>query len=107
MAHGHYEERSIHAPELRQEFERERILASDWYRQRLEAKRRADLTLWQRHIRTLQNYCAKQSHADVVQRLNLENRLQECRQRLQFCNSEAYLERIQGTLGVDPYLVRP
>ena len=89
---------------LAKEFERERVLASDWYRERLEAKRRADQTLWQRHIKYLQNYCAKQSHTDVVERLKLLQRLKECRERLQFCDSNAYLERIQGTLGVDPKL---
>ena len=105
MAHGHFENQSIDAPELRREFERERILASDWYRERLEAKRLADQALWQRHIKYLQNYFAKQSHADVAARLKLDQRLQECRERLKFCNSDAYLERIQGTLGVDPRLV--
>jgi hypothetical protein len=104
MAHGHFENRTIDARELRQEFERERVLASDWYRERLKAKRQADQVLWQRHIKYLQNYCAKKSHGDVVERLKLPQRLKECRERLQFCDSEAYLERIQGTLGVDPKL---
>lgn len=105
MAHGHYENRSIEEPDLRREFERERVLASDWYHARLEAKRTADQTLWQRHIKNLQNYCAKASHVEVAARLKLELRLQEARERLSFCNSDAYLKRIQGTLGVDPKLV--
>lgn len=106
MAHGHFDNQSIDALELRQEFERERILASAWYRERLETKRRSDQRLWQRHIKYLENYRAKQSHADVIARLKLEQRLKECRQRLEFCNSDAYLQRIQGTLGVDPALCK-
>lgn len=105
MAHGHFEKRSIDDPELRREFERDRILASVWYRERLEAKRTADQTLWQRHIKYLQNYCAKTSHVDVAARLKLKLRLQEAQERLSFCNSDAYLKRIEGTLGVDPKLV--
>ncbi len=106
MAEGNYQGKSIESPELRNEFDRELILASDWYRARLEAKRSADKALWQRHIKYLQNYVTRDSHSDVIARLQLEQRLKEARERLTFCNSEAYLQRIQGTLGVDPNLVR-
>jgi hypothetical protein len=105
MAHGNFEQRTIDDPQLRREFDRQRILASSWYRQRLETKRAADQRLWQRHVDYLSGYCQRTSHADVTARLKLDQRLQEARERLAFCQTEAYFERIEGTLGVDPALL--
>src|SRR5690606_2612900 len=39
MAHGHYEGRGIHDPEIRGLFDRDAVLSSDWYRERLVAKK--------------------------------------------------------------------
>src|SRR5439155_3854573 len=38
MATGSYEQKDAHDPRFRAMFERERLLASDWYRARLERK---------------------------------------------------------------------
>lgn len=106
MAHGHFENRSINDAELRAQFDRERVLASDWYASRLEAKREADTRLWRRHVKYLSNYCARSTHADVVARLGLNERMLLARQRIAYCGSEEYLARIHGTLGVDPGLIQ-
>lgn len=107
MAHGHWNGKSIRDPEVRALFTCESMLSSDWYRARLKAKRNADIQLWQRHLKYLTRYCAKTTHADVVKRMDLQQRIQQATDRLAYFNTDAYLQRIEGTLGTDPALTEP
>ena len=106
MVDGHYQGQQLDAPQLRHQFTRESLLISAWYRARLNAKRTADIQLWQRHRRYLKHYCTKATHQEVVQRLNLKARIEQANQRLEFFKTDDYLARIEGTLGTDPALIR-
>lgn len=106
MVHNEWNGHSLESPEVRNLFTREALLSSDWYRQRLDAKRRADIKLWQRHRKYLKQYCTKATHADVVRRMDLEARIQQANERLAFFETDEYLKRIAGTLGTDPALVK-
>ncbi|GIW98093.1 MAG: hypothetical protein KatS3mg111_1426 [Pirellulaceae bacterium] len=105
MAHGHWHGKGLDDAEVRQLFSREAMLSSAWYRERLEAKRRADVQLWQRHFRCLRDVCRDPLQADLVQRLGLKQLLDETQRRLEFLQSPAYMDRIEGTIGADPALV--
>jgi hypothetical protein len=78
------------------------MLQSDWYKARLRTKQQVDRRLWQHHVEYLTEYCARTTHKTVIERLNLHERLQQARERLEYCQSDAYIERIKETLGVDP-----
>lgn len=106
MAHGNWNGKTLQDPEVRQLFTRESMLNSDWYRQRLDAKRKVDMQLWERHRKYLKKYCTLATHADVVERMSLRDRLTEAEERLAYLNTQEYVERIQGTLGTDPALVK-
>ncbi|MCA9133585.1 MAG: hypothetical protein KDA45_10540, partial [Planctomycetales bacterium] len=106
MVDGQWQGMTLDNAQLRQQFTRSSLLASDWYRDRLDAKRRADIQLWQRHRRYLKQYCTKATHADVVRRMDLEARIKQASERLEFFKTDEYLKRIEGTLGTDPALVR-
>ncbi len=106
MAGGKGDTRSLDDPEVRAMFTRESMLASAWYRERLDAKRRADIRLWERHEEYLKHYCNKATHQVVTARMGLEARIKQAQERLEFFKTEEYLERIQGTLGTDPALVK-
>ncbi|MEZ6078225.1 MAG: hypothetical protein R3C56_21880 [Pirellulaceae bacterium] len=106
MVDGHYQGEQLDAPKLRQQFTRESLLGSTWYRARLNAKRSADIQLWQRHRRYLKQFCTKATHQEVVQRLDLQARIEQANQRLEFFKTDEYLARIEGTLGTDPALIR-
>lgn len=104
MAHGHWNGKSIKDADVRAMFTRESMLASDWYRARLRTKRNVDIALWQRHLTYLQRYCSHATHAEVVQRMHLVDRIRQAEDRLAFFNTDVYLQRMQGTLGTDPAL---
>ena len=50
MAHGDYEGMTASSSELRQMFDRDTIISSDWYQDRLAASHQVQRTLWERHV---------------------------------------------------------
>ena len=86
MAHGHHEGRGITDPAVRQMFTRDAVLASQWYRERLEVKQARDVALWTRHV-------AATGSA-------------EARAGLERVSNPAYLDRLVGTIGADPFALQ-
>lgn len=105
MAGGRGEARPLDDPEVRVMFTRESMFASAWYRERLDAKRRADVRLWGRHEQYLKQFCGKSNHHQVSIRMGLEARIKLAQDRQEFFKTEEYLQRLHGTLGADPSLV--
>jgi hypothetical protein len=97
MACGSYEGKGISDPGIRDMFTRESLLASNWYRERLQAKQSRDIALWQRHLKALEEVVYPDG-------LNLEERLAAARTQLARVSSGAYLEKLVGTIGADPAL---
>ena len=95
MAHGLYEGMGMDAPEIRELFTRERMLQSDWYRERLETKQRRDVALWTRHVAALE--------AAGLAGALLRDRLEEARLQLARVSAPAYLHELAGTIGADPF----
>lgn len=102
MATGKYAGMDVHHPDLRAMFTRESLLASDWYRERLEIKQQRDIVLWKRHTASLQQYLDDENYTDEVERLGIRDRLQTALLKLQEAESGKYLEGLVGTLGADP-----
>ncbi|MGZ8921412.1 MAG: hypothetical protein ACXW3L_10530, partial [Limisphaerales bacterium] len=106
MARGSFEGRDLAHPEIRRMFTREHLLKSDWYRQRLEAKQRVDIALWQRHLDHLQNFQLRGHHTDEEYHLIVDDRLMDARAHLRRVSSPTYLEDLIGALGAEPALVK-
>ena len=102
MAHGEYEGKDAHHPDIRALFTREALLASDWYRERLAVKQRRDVTLWERHTRSLAEFLARAGHRDEAKRLGIAERLEHARDELERVRAPEYLAALVGTIGADP-----
>lgn len=102
MANGEYEGKNVRHPEIRAMFTRDYLLASDWYRERLEVKQQRDAALWQRHVSSLENFLNKISHIEQARQMDIEGRLQRAREKLTTVTSPAYLKALEGTIGADP-----
>jgi hypothetical protein len=102
MATGKYAGMDAHHPEFRAMFTRESLLASDWYKERLEIKQQRDSALWRRHTASLQKFLDDTIFADEAARLGIRDRLQRARARLEEVESPDYLQQLVGTLGADP-----
>jgi hypothetical protein len=106
MAHGSFEGRDLSHPEIRRMFSREHLLASDWYRARLEAKQKVDIALWKRHVDSLQSFRQRGHHGDEEFHIILGDRLMDARAHLSRVSSHTHLEELIGALGAEPALVQ-
>ena len=102
MAHGHFEGKDAHHPEIRALFTREALLASDWYHERLAIKQQRDVALWERHTRSLTEFLARAGHRDEAKRLGIAERLEHARGELERVSAREYLTALVGTIGADP-----
>ncbi|MBA2481274.1 MAG: hypothetical protein H0V44_11480, partial [Planctomycetes bacterium] len=102
MARGDWQGRGLDHPELRLLFTREHLLASSWYRQRLEVQQARDVALWRRHVADLEAFIARPSHGDEAVRLGLADRLAQARAMLATVSAPEHVVRLQGTIGADP-----
>jgi hypothetical protein len=94
------------APEFRALFTRESVLASDWYRARLAAQQRRDAHLADTHVRYLENFLARANYADVAAQLRIREKLTALQSAAQATRQPDYLQKLVGTIGLDPALVR-
>jgi hypothetical protein len=107
MAHGSYQGSGVDAPQLRAMFQRETMLASDWYQERLATKQERDRALWRRHAAALERFRAGSGRLARcglgLDERELEERLDLVRRELERVSSPAYLRELRGTIGADPF----
>ena len=102
MRDGTWEGRGAGDPVFRALFTRESLLASDWYRARLEAQRIVDTHLAETQVRYLEKFLARPNYADVATRLNIRDRLAGATAAAQAARAPDYLEKLAGTIGAEP-----
>ncbi|HLH53181.1 MAG TPA: hypothetical protein VKY92_06150 [Verrucomicrobiae bacterium] len=102
MANDQFEGKDLDAPEIRQLFTAKSLLASDWYRARLQERQKVERELWARHIRYLEKFLKRKTHVDEAQRLGINERLEKAIQMARQVESPAYLETLAGTIGTQP-----
>lgn len=91
MRDGHYEGHALDSAEIRKLFEPQTILASDWYRARLESKQGQDVAHWKRLADYLNSY---------EPGLNgLEGLRSYVEAQLAGAEDSEYLTRLEGSLG--------
>jgi phosphoenolpyruvate carboxykinase (diphosphate) len=105
MREGQWEGRGADNPAFRTLFDRAHLLASDWYRARLEAQQVRDVRHWEKRGRYLEKFLARENYADVAEQLNIRERLARTRAAASDARKADYVTRLTGTLGVDPALI--
>ena len=101
MAHGHWNGKDASAPEVRDLFDRDAVLASDWYRARLDRYRDLQKALYERHRHALKAFLASSPHGEEAQRLDLASALAEVEAHLKVLGTKEYRAGLVGTLGAD------
>jgi hypothetical protein len=103
MAHGSYEGMGLDDPRFRKLFDRETVLASDWYKERLRVKQERDMALWHRHVAALEKFQQGGTVASAACDFDVAERLREAHAQLSRVTSPAYLRELRGTIGADPF----
>jgi hypothetical protein len=103
MARGAYEGHDATHPDIRALFDRDRMLASEWYKERLRVKQERDTALWSRHGISLEAFRAS---GIPTGSLDIDGRAALVQQQLRRVTSPAYLEELSGTIGADPFALQ-
>ncbi|GGL43374.1 hypothetical protein H9L10_07420 [Phycicoccus endophyticus] len=93
---------TLQSPELRSQFTRESVLASDWYAERLDAKRSYDIDHYERSVADLERFLAGDTNADTADRLHVQRRLQDVTAELARVSAPGYAAELVGTVGRQP-----
>jgi hypothetical protein len=102
MRDGSFQGRGADDPGLRALFTRDALLASDWYRARLEAQRAIDAHHWDSRVRYLEKFLSLANYADVAGRMDIRGRLERAVAAARAARAPDSLERLKGTLGAEP-----
>ena len=94
----------LDSPEFRALFERENILASDWYNARLDAKVARDRKHADKAHAALEKFINTPGNEGVVERISARERLAEVEAAQAHYASDAYRASLVGTLGLQPEL---
>jgi hypothetical protein len=103
MAYGEYNGKGIEAPEIREMFTLENVLTSDWYHERLVNKQLGDVTLWQNHLKYLQNYLNKWLNLEPKETQKIRERIELTEKNIKKFQSADYLKSLKGCIGLDSY----
>ncbi len=102
MATGEFEGKSIHDKEVRELFDRENMLSSEWYRDRVLNKQLKDIELWQRHVDYIKGFIERGTNLDDQAKAELKKKLNEAETNLKHVKSTKYLKNLEGSIGLDP-----
>lgn len=102
MIHGEFEGKNRHHPEIRKMFERDAVLKSDWYKERLLIKQQRDTDLWSKNVEYLSQLMEKESFEEAAINLDVPAKLKSAKKTLSAVKSLAHLKFLEGTLGADP-----
>ncbi|MDD3168428.1 MAG: hypothetical protein PHC91_03065, partial [Eubacteriales bacterium] len=101
MAYGDYQGHGIDSPEVRDLFQKETILSSDWYEMRLKNKQQIDIDLIRKKIGNLEVFIADPVNESVIKDFKYGERLEKAKELLRYYQSDSYLESLKGTLGAN------
>jgi hypothetical protein len=102
MIEGNFEGKDRHHSDIRAMFDRKTVLASDWYKERLQVKQKRDIDLWTKNTKYLEEFLLKKNFTEAAQRLDIPTRLIDVRNHLKWVRTSGYLKELQGTFGADP-----
>ncbi|TAJ14539.1 hypothetical protein DMA11_05040 [Marinilabiliaceae bacterium JC017] len=102
MAYGHYEGKEISDPELRRYFDRDNVINSDWYKERLKLKQQKDIAFHKKQVGYLQEFISNPENAILMDEMTINQRMDKAKRMLQYAESDQYIADLTGTIGADP-----
>jgi len=78
------------------------VVASDWYRERLETYRDREVAYIAASVERLRRYLSESAETGSSATRRARSELARAEERLTVLGQGAYLEMIQGSIGLDP-----
>jgi len=102
MIDGKFEGKNRQHPDIRKMFDKDAVLDSDWYKERLLIKQQRDTDLWTKNVDYLSGLLEKESFKEAAINLDVPTKLEAAKKNLSRVKSLAHLKFLEGTLGADP-----
>ncbi len=93
---------SLDSPEFRTQFERENVLASEWYAERIAAKRQEELGRIAQGIEDMNRFLSVPTNSITAARLHLTDRIAAAEAEYERKSTEEYVKRLIGSIGLQP-----
>jgi phosphoenolpyruvate carboxykinase (diphosphate) len=106
MAYGSYNGKDLNDPELRKEFDRDHVIQSEWYKNRLKLKQQKDISFLKKQLQYLEDFSADPNNHELVKEMQINQRIETARNRLMHIESADYLNELTGTIGADYLFTR-
>lgn len=101
MITGEYNGKTREDKEIRDMFDRETVLSSDWYKARLVEKQNRDIAFWSNNIEYLNRYKSTEGLLAIVAHMDIDARIAYSEEQLAIVSDASYLTELEGTIGVD------
>jgi len=98
MAH---DEGDIQSHELRSLFDKETVINSEWYKQRLLKKQSIEVGLMETKISNMKSFMDDKRNHVVIEEFDYKTKLDSAETTLKHLESKNYLDSLVGTLGAD------
>ncbi len=102
MAYGHYEGKTIDNPELRKLFNRDYVVNSTWYNDRLKLKQQKAVAFCQFQIDYITRFNQESTNVQLAEIMHIKEKLANLNNRLKYLQSQQYFSDLVGTIGLDP-----
>jgi hypothetical protein len=106
MRDGASEGFRLEDPAFRAMFHRESVLASPWYRARLEMRRELEERHWNTMVTYIDRLIGRTEYTQEAERLGLHERRSYARVMLERSRSEQRIGELTGTIGAEPAVYR-
>ncbi len=104
MKDGNYEGKGLEHPDIRALFTRESVIESDWYQERLACRQKLQVARWENALQCLNSFNNEPSRAAEAKMMDIPARIDLAKHAIAAVQAKAYLGKLSGTLGTDPYL---
>ncbi len=102
MAFGNFEGKELSDPELRKQFERDEVIQSEWYFERLKLKQNKDAVFLKNQINYLNKFKRTPGNESLLEEMKINNQIEKAMNQLNYVESEKYIHDLTGTIGADP-----
>lgn len=105
MAEGHWNGKGLGDPELRALFDKDNVLASSWYRERLTAYALSEKRRLESGVAYLEKFLVEPEGRDAEELGRVQRELGRVRERLALVKEASYEQTLVGTIGLDPEFI--
>lgn len=101
MITGTYKGMSRSDAEFRKLFDRDVVLNSEWYKERLVEKQKRDIKFWTTNLQYLNDRKVSDSAIAIAEKMDINELIENAKTELEKVKAPEYLKELEGTIGAD------